>query len=65
MKKLLIILLLSSCASVKPTFDYQAEGKQPVNYKKQTKQTHNYIKVMVIAGFVGYFISENYDTDPD
>lgn len=62
MKYLAVVLLLTSCASVKPTYDYQAEGKKGVNYKP-TKPKVRYVKILVVAGFVGYFMAENYKKD--
>lgn len=62
MKRLAILLLfLTSCASVKPTYDYQAEGKKGVHYKKAHKQKNNYVKFITVLVFTGIFIVEKYD----
>lgn len=60
MKKIILLLFLTSCASVKPTYDYQAEGKKGVYYKKANNQKMRYVKILVVAGFVGYFMADNY-----
>jgi len=59
MKAIIIFaILFSSCASAKH-YDYKAEGKKPVTYKKAHKYEHNLLKVAVVSFFFGYFVVSN------
>jgi len=63
MKKLIIlVIMLSSCASVK-NYDYKPQGMKPVKYQKAHKQRNDFIKIAVVSFFLGYFIADNINLD--
>lgn len=51
MKKLLIILLITGCASANNPELYRKNGLPHKAHKKELR----YIKILIIAGCVGYF----------